>query len=122
MGAKKIAIFAIIMDDPDAFQVVGYTWVHWSVFNISVFDTSVAEGEEIGGASIIGRNDADSNDYYGPCPPPGPAHTYVTSVYALSEMVPAHIADSPLTRIEFESEYSPLILAKGTIISEYESN
>ena len=106
--------FAIIMDDPE------YTYVHWSVFNISVFDTSIAEDGEIGG--VIGMNDDGRNDYYGPCPPSG-THTYVTSVYALSGALDPTIADSPVTRAQFESgEFSSAILAKGTIISEYESN
>ena len=107
--------FAIIMDDPD---VIPDTFVHWSVFNISEFDTEIAEGGVIGG--VVGKNDYDRNDYLGPCPPLGETHFYVTSVYALSGALDLDIADDPVTRVEFESQFTDLILARGTITSQYE--
>ena len=48
--------FAIIMDDPDAQSVAGYTWVHWNVFNVPTTVLEVAEGGRIQ-AALIGRND-----------------------------------------------------------------
>lgn len=106
--------FAIIMDDPD---VIPDTFVHWSVFNISEFDTSIDENGEIGG--VVGKHDYDGNDYLGPCPPPGETHFYVTSVYALSGVLDPAIANAPVTRVEFESQFTDLILARGTITSQY---
>ena len=65
-------------------------------------------------------NDSYNNDYEGPCPPPGPPHNYVTSVYALSGELDVSIVDVPITRAEFESQYRSFILAIGTIRSQYE--
>ena len=35
--------FALVMDDPDARPVVGYTWVHWVVYNIPAVVNAIPE-------------------------------------------------------------------------------
>jgi len=77
--------FALIADDPDA---PAGSWVHWVVYNlpaaVSELPENVAKVEslDLGGARQ-GRNDFRRPGYGGPCPPPGPAHRYCFTLYAL---------------------------------------
>jgi len=79
--------FAITMFDPDA--PTDHGWWHWMVVNIPVGITSIPEGAgdinskyfNIGFQTI---NDYGEIGYGGPCPPPGPPHRYIITVYALS--------------------------------------
>ncbi len=77
-GAKSLVL---IMDDPDAVQVVGYTWVHWLVWNISSNTKFIAAGSVPAGASE-GTTSFGSPGYGGPCPPSG-SHRYFFKLYAL---------------------------------------
>jgi len=70
---------ALIIDDPDA--PMG-TWVHFVLFNISPKIAGLKEGETPKGA-IKGLNSANELKYHGPYPPPGKAHRYFFSLYAL---------------------------------------
>lgn len=85
--------FALIMDDPDAERVVGYTWVHWIVYNISPDTRKLTEG--LGKASKIkladnswatqGITSWKKPGYGGPCPPAGTGvHHYQYRLMALS--------------------------------------
>ena len=85
--------FAIIMDDPDARPVVGYTWTHWIAYNIQPTLRGIREGipknEFIptgeSGAMIQGITSFKSPGYGGPCPPEGTGvHHYHFTLYALS--------------------------------------
>ena len=77
--------FALIADDPDA---PAGSWVHWVVYKlpaaVSELPENVAKVEslDLGGARQ-GRNDFRRPGYGGPCPPPGPAHRYFFTLYAL---------------------------------------
>jgi len=77
--------FALIADDPDA---PGGTWVHWVLYNlpaeVSELPENIAKVEslDLGGARQ-GRTDFRRPGYGGPCPPPGPAHRYFFTLYAL---------------------------------------
>lgn len=77
-GTRSIAI---IVDDPDA--PMG-TWVHWVAWDIAPDQAMIAEGEQPGRQGI---NDFRRLGYGGPCPPPGPSHTYRFKVYALDAML-----------------------------------
>lgn len=74
---------AIIMIDPD-----GGDWVHWLAANIPVDSTTceIQENASIDWPKEIkqGKNDFGTIGYGGPTPPSG-VHTYVITVYALSE-------------------------------------
>ena len=109
-GARS---FAIIMDDPDAQSVAGYTWVHWNVFNVPAAVMSIAEGGEISEA-LIGRTHFGRHRYNGPCPPRG-SHRYVIAVYALDTVVAETFGQDPHTRSRFEDAMSVHILAKAEI-------
>jgi Raf kinase inhibitor-like YbhB/YbcL family protein len=76
--------FALIMDDPDA--PMG-TWVHWVVYDIPKDADGL--GENIPGKPVLaggarqGKNSFHRVEYGGPSPPPGPAHRYIFTLYAL---------------------------------------
>lgn len=76
--------FVLIVDDPDA--PVG-TWVHWVLYNIPIDVRGLAEGlpalETLPNDARQGLNDFKRIGYGGPCPPPGPPHRYVFTLYAL---------------------------------------
>ncbi|HLB82369.1 MAG TPA: YbhB/YbcL family Raf kinase inhibitor-like protein [Gemmatimonadales bacterium] len=81
--------FALIADDPDA---PAGTWVHWVMYNLPAATAELPENVakvetlDLGGARQ-GRNDFHRPGYGGPCPPPGPAHHYVFSLFALDTML-----------------------------------
>ena len=77
-GAKSLAL---VMFDPDAPS--GHGWYHWLVWNLSPDRTEFKRGS-VSAAARQGRNDFGAAGYGGPCPPPGPAHRYVFTLYALA--------------------------------------
>lgn len=79
--------FAVTMYDKDAPTGSGF-W-HWLIFNIPANVTelksdagNVSKGLAPAG-SVQGNTDAGQPGYIGPCPPPGPIHEYMITVYAL---------------------------------------
>jgi Raf kinase inhibitor-like YbhB/YbcL family protein len=123
--------FIIIMDDPDALQAVGYTFVHWVAAVPASFD-SLAEGASSGGwtgrPKVLSGGEASSTAYRGPKPPSG-THRYHIAVYAMSdtfddpefENLPGSVADDThtCTREHFEALYSNDVLAKAEITGKY---
>jgi Raf kinase inhibitor-like YbhB/YbcL family protein len=83
--------FALTCYDPDA--PTGSGWWHWQIYNIPVTTLSLARGAgDSSGAKAPAGSAQSVNDYMlrgygGPCPPPGPAHRYVFTVFALSKEV-----------------------------------
>ena len=73
---------ALIMDDPDAVEVAGYTWVHWLLWNISPSITVINENS-VPENAIEGLNSWSDTIYGGPCPPMGRDHLYFFKLYAL---------------------------------------
>jgi Raf kinase inhibitor-like YbhB/YbcL family protein len=71
--------FAIIVHDPDAPTGVGF--FHWVAINLPASTTHVDESLPNGALEL--HTDYGGPGYGGPCPPPGPEHRYVFSVYAL---------------------------------------
>ena len=73
--------FAIVMHDPDAPLVDGFT--HWVAYGIPGDATGVPEG---GGDAVAGSNSFGNRGYNGPAPPPGHGpHHYYFWVYALDD-------------------------------------
>ena len=84
--------FAVTIYDKDAPTGSGF-W-HWVIFNIPADVTelksdagSIAKGLAPAGA-IQANNDGGMQGYMGPCPPPGPIHEYLITVYALKTKLP----------------------------------
>ena len=83
--------FVIIMDDPDAAAVAGFTWDHWSLYNIPADYRSLPEGipaqPELADGSRQGKTSWDTTQYGGPCPPAGRNHGYVFRLYAVDTLL-----------------------------------
>ena len=95
-GTDRTQSYALIVHDPDAPTGVGF--FHWTVFDIPRGTTSLALDASLHGmpaGAIQAHTDFGSTGYGGPCPPPGPAHRYIVTVYALD--VPSLGADASLT-------------------------
>ena len=116
--------FAILMDDPDAVQAVGFVFVHWAVINLPTTLRRLQTNQnwsEIATAIQL-RNSFNNIGWNGPCPPPGdPPHNYRFRLYALSlPSLPLTPADDPITITEFEKRFAPWILATGCWRALYE--
>ncbi|MBR45514.1 MAG: YbhB/YbcL family Raf kinase inhibitor-like protein [Rhodospirillaceae bacterium] len=100
--------FALLMDDPDAKPIAGYTWVHLNAYNIPLDVLEVSEGTKIQGAKY-GKNHNKQKRYTGPCAPRG-SHTYIFAVYAMSEKIKLKKAHN---RAKFEKVFSEKIVGKA---------
>jgi Raf kinase inhibitor-like YbhB/YbcL family protein len=108
-GATKEIV--VTMHDPDA---PGGNFVHWGVAGLAPANGSLSlpAGATPAGA-VLGRNSFGSLGYRGPCPPSGPAHRYVITVYALA-------GSSGLRKGFSADEVSGLpVLAQGTLTGRY---
>ncbi|MBD2767422.1 YbhB/YbcL family Raf kinase inhibitor-like protein [Hymenobacter sp. BT664] len=85
---KGTQSFAVTMYDKDA--PTGSGWWHWVVFNIPPSTTELKAGAgEVAKAlapagCVQSVTDFGKPGYGGPCPPPGPPHQYLITVYALN--------------------------------------
>jgi Raf kinase inhibitor-like YbhB/YbcL family protein len=78
--------FALIMDDPDA---PGGVFTHWVIFNLPGDSRELPEAvpreNQLENKALQGMTDFGRVGYGGPCPPTGPAHHYLFSLYALDQ-------------------------------------
>ncbi|HET9869021.1 MAG TPA: YbhB/YbcL family Raf kinase inhibitor-like protein [bacterium] len=97
-GPEGTLSYVLTMYDPDA--PTGSGWWHWVVFNIPASKTELPKG--FGSKSykatkpiVQSRTDFGKGGYGGPAPPPGPAHHYIITVYALKvKSLPLKATDS----------------------------
>ncbi len=79
--------FALVVHDPDAPTSGGF--YHWVMFNIPGDVRELEEGagtkkiEAFMHGEVFGHTDFGLAQYGGPAPPPGPAHHYNFTLYAL---------------------------------------
>lgn len=113
--------FAVVMHDPDAPKSGGF--YHWVMFNIPADTRELPEGEgakhlgKLFSGTVLGHSDFGSNEYGGPCPPPGSRHHYHITVYALdTEKLPL---DKSTAGARLESMASQHTLAKAEIVGLY---
>ncbi len=78
---RRTRSLALLVDDPDA---PGGVFTHWTLWNLPPTRRSLPAGVKW---KLQGRNDAGSTGYTGPCPPPGPRHRYVFTLYAVDRML-----------------------------------
>jgi Raf kinase inhibitor-like YbhB/YbcL family protein len=75
---------ALVMDDPGAPRG---TFTHWVVYNLppssSGVDGAQPHEPSLPGGGRQGINSTGTLGYFGPCPPPGPAHHYHFRLFAL---------------------------------------
>lgn len=106
------ACLALSMIDPD-----GGDWVHWLAVNVPVGDLAENASVDLAGSFAQGTNDFGTVGYGGPTPPTG-VHTYVITVYALSETV--SLTDG-FTLDEFTQAIDGKILAETVLTGDYSS-
>ena len=79
-GTRQLAL---IVEDPDA--PIG-TFVHWVVAGIAPKPASIAGDTDPAGA-VQGANGTGRPGWQPPCPPAGPTHHYIFTLYALKKKV-----------------------------------
>ncbi len=109
--------FTLIVDDPDA---PDQTWVHWLLYDVPATQRELPEdipprGSLPSGAHQ-GRNDFGKIGYGGPCPPPGPAHRYRFTLYALDKRLDLRAG---ATRAQLERSMAGHILARAELTAQY---
>lgn len=88
--------FAFILEDKDAYPVVGFTWIHWLGANLkrnglkeneSQTATDFIQGTN-SWISIQGNQQTrEQASYYGGMTPPDKSHTYELHIFALDEVL-----------------------------------
>lgn len=93
---EHTASFAFILEDKDAYPVVGFTWIHWLGANLKRNGLEENESQTaidfIQGAnswiSIQGNQQTrEQASYYGGMTPPDKSHTYELHIFALDGML-----------------------------------
>jgi len=106
------ACLALSMIDPD-----GGDWVHWLAVNIPVGDLAENASLDLAGTFVQGLNDFHTVGYGGPTPPSG-VHTYVITVYALSETV---ALEEGFSLDDFTQAVDGKVLAETVLTGTYAS-
>lgn len=106
----KSKSFALIVRDPDAPVPGGF--FHWVLYNIPGTARQLDPNAAPAGTKT-GKSSTGQAAYYGPCPPPGPAHHYIFTLYALD--VASIDADTPLTASELVRRIGDHAIAKATL-------
>lgn len=102
--------FALIMHDVDAPRAGGFD--HWVLYDIPAQTRRLAENAAVAPARV-GLATTGKADYVGPCPPPGPTHHYVITLYALDE---AHVpAPAPLDAPALRASMQGHVLGSATL-------
>ena len=113
-GTRSLAVTVI---DPDA---PVKTFVHWLIFDLLASATGLPEavppGKVLPDGSRQGRNDFNIDGYGGPCPPPGPAHHYHFTVYALSA---TEALSGGVRQPAFEAAIQGHVLAMGKLVGTF---
>lgn len=107
--------FALTVYDPDAPTGSGF-W-HWVMFDIPAGTTALAAGAGEPEGAKEARNDYGRPGYGGACPPPGPAHHYVFTVWALPTATLGLDADATPAMVGFMLHGNAL--AKATLTATY---
>ena len=110
--------FVVIVDDPDA---PGGLFTHWVVFNIPVTTRQLPEAlpgrERLDSGALQGKNDFGRIGYGGPCPPPGRAHRYQFTIYALDRSLDLNPGAS---RKQVLDEMQGHVVAQGQLTRTYQ--
>ena len=106
------ACLALSMIDPD-----GGDWVHWLAVNVPVGNIPENASIALAGTFAQGSNDFGTVGYGGPTPPSG-VHTYVITVYALSETVSL---EDGFSQDEFAQAIDGKTLAQAVLTGTYAS-
>ncbi len=112
---ENAASLALIVDDPDAPSGL---FTHWMIYDLDK-DTKKIDGKTPGIPGVLqGVNDFGNAGYGGPCPPPGKAHHYYFTIYALN----TKIGKASLKRKELDREMNGHVIEKATYLGTYKRN
>lgn len=93
---ENTSSFAFVLEDKDAYPVVGFTWIHWLGANLKKSEVKENESQTatdfIQGAnswiSVQGnQQDREQASYYGGMTPPDKVHTYELHIFALDKVL-----------------------------------
>lgn len=113
---KDTKSIVLIVDDPDAKRVVGYTWVHWIRFNIPVSGDSL-KIEENSLPGVAGLSTYKYEKYGGPNPPKGSGvHKYYFKIYALNSNLDI---DKNMDKEKLENLMKGKIVDKAELVGIY---
>lgn len=101
--------FAVIVHDADAPVAGGF--YHWVLYNLPVTAQGLTPNVKLA-TDQLGRNSTGAVGYFGPCPPPGPAHHYTFTIYALD--IARLTAQTPLAGGELERRIAGHVLASAS--------
>lgn len=104
----------LIMDDPDAMNVVGKIWVHWILWNIESTTKEIKENSIPTGA-IEGKTDFGEIGYGGPAPP-DKEHKYIFKLYALDNKLNLNVGAS---KGQVEASMKNHIIAEAQLIGKF---
>jgi len=112
-GTKSLTL---IVDDPDAQRVCGYTWIHWVIFDINA-ERDTIEIQENSIPGTAGESTYKKHEYGGPNPPAGSGtHNYNFKIYALNKKLELPEM-TPLP--EIQKEMQSHILAESILTGKY---
>lgn len=97
VGTKSFAL--VLFDETASFG-------QWGVYNVRPSVNRLASGIKAGNIAsswMQVMDDAGIQGYFGPCPPPGVAHRYVFTIYALDTTLTLEDNDSPMPAPNVES-------------------
>src|ERR1043166_4712962 len=100
----------LIVDDPDAPSGL---FTHWTVWNISAQNSTIAEGSTPKGTQ--GTNDFGKSGYGGPCPPSG-THRYYFRIFALDRELDLA---SGAKRSQLDAAMKGHVVAQGMLMGRY---
>ena len=109
--------FAIVLEDPDAPMPTPF--VHWLVWNIPAGAAQTDEGGVPAGAQEGKLMFVNKTGYFGPRPPPGPAHHYHFQVFALDRQLDLK---SGADRAALVDAMRGHVLASGELVATYQKN
>lgn len=104
----------LIMDDPDAMNVVGKIWVHWILWNIESTTKEIKENSIPTGA-IEGKTDFGEIGYGGPAPP-DKEHKYIFKLYALDNKLNLNVG---ALKEQVEASMKNHIIAEAQLIGKF---
>ncbi|CUR58452.1 conserved hypothetical protein [metagenome] len=115
VGAPEgTASFALVVHDPDAPVVDGFT--HWVVYGIPASTNALPEG--VGADHVDGLNSKGTPGWYPAAPPPGHGtHHYFFHLYALDAGLPGLPAS--LGAAELLSRIDPHILNQARVVGTF---
>lgn len=108
--------FLLEIHDPDAPTGVGF--FHWLVADLPASVDALpfdAAASGLPGGVVQTRTDFGTNTYGGPCPPPGPAHRYIVTVYALDTPQLGVDADTAPAVVRFMLRGHTLAYGRATV-------